>query len=135
MKRIRLRAYSTAELKTEIARRVSRVKKLYATRRRLLKHLKKVEAELAAIGETLNSSSFDGQSSAAGRRHKNKANLVDVMARVMQGKEPLRVPEIAKAVKRAGYRSQSRFFRSMIVQQLLKDERFRRVGRGQYVLR
>src|SRR5206468_2836218 len=65
------------------------------------------------------------------RRPKNKMSLADFLGKVLK-KEPMDLPQIIEAVKKAGYKSSSKQFANVIGQRLNKDKRFKRVGRGQY---
>ena len=44
-------------------------------------------------------------------------------------------PQIADAASKAGYKSVSKTFHTIIYQTLARDKRFKRAGRGQYVLK
>jgi len=47
----------------------------------------------------------------------------------------MRVTEIEKAVRKAGYRTESKNFRLLVNQALLRGEQFRKVGHGRYALK
>jgi hypothetical protein len=64
-----------------------------------------------------------------------KETLADVMAKVMSKTKKMRADEIIAAVNRAGYKSTSKTFRTIVYQTLGRDKRFRRAGRGLYLLR
>ena len=66
------------------------------------------------------------------KRRRNKTNLVDAVKTVLANKT-MSANEIGAAVKKAGYRTSSSNFRSIISQTLVKNpDLFKRVARGQY---
>lgn len=62
--------------------------------------------------------------------------LADYILRVMQttGK-PISISDLTAGVKAAGYKSRAKDFRPVINLALIKDKRFKRVGRGVYTMR
>jgi len=82
---------------------------------------------IAGLGLTL-------RNGAGGKRFKNDSNLPDALAALLKG-TTMSVTEAATAVQKAGYRTTSANFRTMVNLALIKDKRFRRVGRGQYTVR
>lgn len=71
---------------------------------------------------------------AGGKRFKNESTLPDALAAVLKG-TTLSVTEAAAAVQKGGYRTAAASFRTMVNVALIKDKRFKRVGRGQYTVR
>jgi hypothetical protein len=57
--------------------------------------------------------------------------LAETMAKVLKGKT-MRVTDIAEAVQKAGYRTNSNHFRTQVNIALIKSGGFKRTGRGQY---
>lgn len=115
---------STAELQRELRRREGSVKKLISRRDKLREQLASLEAEIAAEG---------GVVVGGGKRHRNEMPLADALAGVLKGKV-MGVTEVARAVQEAGYRTTSTTFRTIVNQTLLRDRRFKKVGRGQYTV-
>jgi hypothetical protein len=67
-----------------------------------------------------------------GPRTRNAANLADSLASVLKGKT-MGVSEVATAVQRAGYKTTSPNFRTIVNQALLANpSMFKKVSRGQY---
>ena len=56
------------------------------------------------------------------------------MASVLSGKT-MGVTELSEAVQKAGYRTTSPNFRTIVNQTLIKDKRFKRVERGLYTVK
>ena len=67
----------------------------------------------------------------ARRRPRNTMNLADALCELLR-EQTMSVTEIAEAVQKAGYKTSSPNFRTIVNQTLLKDGRFKRMGRGQY---
>jgi hypothetical protein len=59
---------------------------------------------------------------------------VDALERALTGKT-MSVTDVAEAVQKAGYRTNSSHFRTQVNIALSKDPRFKRVGRGQYTVK
>lgn len=69
------------------------------------------------------------------KRVKNATNLPDALVAAFAGKSQMGVAEAADAVLASGYKSNSKIFRTIVNQSLLKDKRFKKAGRGVYVLK
>ncbi|HET9185131.1 MAG TPA: hypothetical protein VFN82_03220, partial [Solirubrobacterales bacterium] len=69
--------------------------------------------------------------SGGGRRPRNEKNLVEALSGVLNGKT-MSVTDVADAVQKAGYKTSAANFRTIVNQTLIKSDRFKRVGRGQY---
>ena len=119
-----LTGMSIEALQSEIKRREKQAKALQRRREKLVKQLAEVDAEIAAIGGVPGGGG-------GGRRPRNELNLPDALANVLYHKE-LTVTEAADAVRAAGYITTSPNFRTIVNQALIRDERFKRVGRGLY---
>ena len=69
---------------------------------------------------------------AGGKRPRNKLNLVDSLAKLLKNKT-MSVTDMAEAVQKAGYKTSSPNFRTIVNQTLIINRKvFRRVARGQY---
>lgn len=92
-----------------------------------------LEEQVASLGAEVS----QAISSAAGRRGggkraRNEATLVPSLAAVLRGKT-MGVTEVAEAVKKAGYKTTSPNFRTIVNQALIKNrDVFKKVKRGQY---
>jgi chromosome segregation ATPase len=127
MARSKLSKASITELQGEIRRRERRLASLERKRERLAAQLSEVEGEIRDLGGQLGAEG-------GGKRPRNTRNLADALADLLSD-QTLSVTEAAAEVQRAGYRTTSPNFRTIVNQTLLKDNRFRRVGRGQYTTR
>lgn len=120
------------ELVKEVARRRTQLAKRES---QLSAELDGVRAELAALdgapGEVRPSRNKERRSRS---RRRNKLPLSDTLASVFKKNEPMGISEAMSAVQKAGYKTAAANFRTMVNQALLNDERFKKVGRGQYVL-
>ncbi len=115
---------STAELQAELRRRERGLSSLIKKRERAAARLEEIDREIASLG-----------GAAMGRkRAKNDQPLADALVDSLTG-TTLSVTEVAQAVQHAGYRTTSPNFRTIVNQTLIKDKRFKRVGRGQYTAR
>lgn len=126
---------STVEIQAELRRRQQKLPALKRKQKKLLADLAEVENQLAALG--ISASKRAAISSAPrGRRPKNKKNLADTLASVLSKTKPMRVIEAVAAVKKAGYKTTSNNFNTIVNQTLLKDKkRFKQTGRGKYVVK
>ncbi len=127
---------SIAELRAELAQRERHVKQLQGRRDRLLDQLAALDKEMAtADGKHAAVRTRRQRPGQVGRRHRNKMNLVDALRKVLANKTML-VSEATEAVQRAGYKTSSANFRTIVNQSLLANRKvFRKVARGQYTAR
>jgi len=139
-----LSSVSTAALQAELSRRVS---SLAEQRTQLVAELEALDQELGSIGGASGAAPVrrkrgrppgSGRASRkavarpprAGRR--NKMNLVDSLHALLKNRT-LNVTEISDAVQKAGYKTKSPNFRTIVNQTLINNPKlFRRVARGQY---
>lgn len=136
-----LSGVSIQSLQAEIERRRNKSGAMHRMRDRMLRRLAKIEAKILAAGGELVSAVSGRRGSAGGGaggsrrgrgRAKNAQTLVEVLQRVLRGKT-LSVTDAAAAVQRAGYRSKSKTFRTIVNQALIKRrDMFKNVSRGQY---
>jgi len=138
-----LSSISVSELQAEISRRKKRVHTLVRKRNRLVQQLQQLDSEIEAEGGAefvrmapVGSGRKRGRpvGSGGGRRPRNEANLADSMESVLTGKT-MGVTELSEAVQKAGYRTMSPNFRTIVNQTLIKDKRFKRVERGLYTVK
>ena len=123
-------------LEAELRRRERSVVALQRRRDRLMERVNRLDRQIQELG----GSSFGGgarggrggRRSDVGRlRPRNDMNLVEALAKVLSGKT-MSVTEVTEAVQRAGYRTSSENFRTIVNQTLIKSDRFKKVSRGQY---
>ena len=118
---------SMAELRSEIRRRERQLTSLHRKRDKLVAQLQEVDAQISDLGGTAT-----GDSPVSGRkRYRNDSNLADALASLLSN-QTLSVTEASIEVQKAGYKTTSPNFRTIVNQTLLRDKRFKRVGRGQY---
>lgn len=122
-----LASVSVRALHSELRKRESRLGALQRRRRTILGGLSRIESKIRALGGDV-----EGGALAGGRaRARNDASLGDYLLKVLQGKT-LSVSEAMAAVQRAGYRTTSNHFRTMVTIALGKTKGIKRVSRGQY---
>jgi hypothetical protein len=138
-----LSVVSTDELQLELERREAEVAELQERRDMLIEELNEVDSMIAQYGgapprrrrgrpRKVGKRRTRAGAQRGGRRPRNKMNLVDALAQVLRNKT-MSVTEVAEAVQRAGYKTNSANFRTIVNQTLIsKKDRFRKVARGQY---
>lgn len=143
-----LRAASAGELHAELQRRSRDLAALESKRDDLLGKVDGLEAEIAAINGALgvSTASRRGRRPAGrpksgasvrvtrmsgGRRPRNENSLEVSLAKTLQGKT-MGVSEVATAVQKAGYKTTSPNFRTIVNQTLIKSPLIKKIGRGQY---
>lgn len=153
----KLASASFADLQNELRRRQEQVQSLMTARERLASELQELEQLITSVGGSDMSlgivapvrrrgpgrppgSGKAAKSMAAaaprhgrrGPRGRNTANLVDSLASVLRGKT-MGVSEVSQAVQRAGYKTTSPNFRTIVNQALITNtDKFKKVARGQY---
>ncbi len=125
-----LASLSVAELQREIARRRRKGGTLQRRRDRLMAKVHALDAQLAEFG--MGGGSGGGMTPGGGRRRfRNEKSLIEMLQEVLKGKT-MGVSEVSEAVQKAGYRTSSPSFRTIVNQALIASGKFSRVGRGQY---
>jgi septal ring factor EnvC (AmiA/AmiB activator) len=119
-----LDAVSIEDLQSEIRRRERQLRTLERRREKLLEQLAMIDEEISAAGGAI--AQTEGR-----KRPRNEQNLADALVELLRD-QTLNVTRIAEEVQRAGYRTTSPNFRTIVNQTLIKDKRFERVGRGMY---
>lgn len=126
-----IRDASLDALRSEIKRRIETLEK---RRQSLLSELDSVESEIAVAAGTLGGNGYVRSSSGRRprRRPRNEKNLVESLRKLLKG-TTMSVTEMSGAVQRAGYRTTSPNFRTIVNQTLIKNPKlFKRVSRGRY---
>lgn len=155
-----LRGVPTSELQAELERRAQDLDRLEARRDELMQEVDSVEAEISTISAALggrggarrqagrarggarrgpgrprkNAAAPAGRGRRAGagrKRPRNEESLEVALAKVLKGKT-MGVTEAAEAVQKAGYKTSSPNFRTIVNQALLRSDLIKKTGRGAY---
>lgn len=146
-----LTSASIADIEQELMRRERLLGELNDERNSLIDQLEAIEAEIATSGGSgakrgrprksagakrgrpRKSSTKRSATRATGRkRPRNTSNLVEALAKTLNGKT-MSVTEVTNAVQKAGYKTTSPNFRTIVNQTLLgKKGTFKKISRGQY---
>lgn len=136
-KRQRLDSLSLTDLHREVRRRERRARRvvdsLSRKRAKILAQLAAIDAEITRHGGSVRSGR--GRRGGMGRvRPRNETNLVEALAKVLKS-ATMSVTDVAAAVQKAGYRTTSPNFRTIVNQTLINSGAFKRVGRGKYTVK
>ncbi len=130
-----LSGVSSSTLQAELERREKKNSKLYRQHADLVRRLHALESRIQAAGGSLNGGGGGGGRRGPGggrRRAKNDMSLVEALSKVLKNRT-MGVTEVAAAVQKAGYKTTSKTFRTIVNQALIKHtDRFKKVERGQY---
>lgn len=148
-----LSGVATSVLQEEIERRQSVVQELEAKQARLLEEAEEIGQQIAMYAVGGSSARSNGRRSAtrgtnsrarrassgpaaasrtgSRKRPRNDMNLVEALAKLLKGRT-MSVTDMTAAVQKAGYKTTSPNFRTIVNQTLLKSDRFKKVARGQY---
>jgi len=124
-----LDSVSTARLAEELKRRERDLARLESRREKLAAQLAGLDDQIAALA----GAGGYGATARGGvrRRPRNDKPLADALVDVLSG-QTMGVSEVADAVQKAGYRTSSPNFRTIVNQTLLRDKRIKKIARGQY---
>jgi hypothetical protein len=115
-----------SDLNREIARRQRTGKTILRKRERLAAKLQALDSQIAEMGLTKGVAGLGART-----RPKNEMNLVAALAKVLDGKT-MSVTDVSEAVQKAGYKTTSPSFRTIVNQTLINSGKFKRIERGQY---
>lgn len=135
MAKAKLANVSTADLRKEVERRQKRLDSLLAKRAEIDKEIDELKALGASVAQPAGKKRRRKSAGKSRKRPSNKQSLADALAGVLKGKKSMGVSDAADAVLAAGYKTNSKNFRSIVNQTLIKDDRFKQVSRGQYSLK
>jgi hypothetical protein len=123
---------SISQLQDILDSRLADLQQLKKQHAKLSDELAEVERKIAAIDGNGHVGRIGSVS--LGGRVKNKMSLVETLEQVLSGaSEPMKVGDIVDAVLKAGYRTKSDNFRSIVNQTLIKERQlFTSAGRGLY---
>ncbi len=134
-----LASLSMDELRSELQRRSRELDRLTARRDRLLTELAEIDHEIGSLGGSGGQPGRTGGSAAPRRsggprapRASNEVSLPDAIALAVEVHATITPSEAAEMVLKNGYRSNAKNFKMMVANALAKDERFKRLARGQY---
>lgn len=117
-------------LHAEIERRRQKSGSLHRVRDRLLSRLAKIEARIVAAGGELAHAVREWRGPRA--RAQNALSLAGALQKVLKNRT-LSVAEAAAEVRRLGYKTTSKTFRTIVNQTLIKHtDKFKKVARGRY---
>ncbi len=134
MPRMSLKNVPFVALQKEISRRQKLLPTLIAQRDELDRQIAAIQGLEAA--EAAEPAATKAPKKARRRRRaKNKISLADALVAFLAGKLKVGVAEAMQGVLEAGYKTKSKIFRTMVNQTLLKDKRFKKVGRGEFALK
>lgn len=125
----KLSRVSVADLHRELRHRERGVKALHRRRARVLAKIAALDGRIVAAGGSL-----DGRAASAATvriRPKNSTNLIDALRAALKGKT-MGIAEAVEAVQKAGYRSSSPNFKTMVNAALIKKKHFKKMERGRY---
>lgn len=135
-----LASMSTEAIAAELARRQNEAPALRDREAELMAELDDVRSQLAGLDVAPARGRRRGGGRGPGRpvggrtgrkRPRNDANLETYLARVLKGKT-MGVTEVANAVKRAGYKTTSPNFRTIVNQTLIRSDKIKKLARGKY---
>ena len=135
MPRSKLSTMSIADLRQEIEHRQKRLPKLIAQRDALNREITELQGIATPEARKAAKPEAATRKIRRRRRAKNKVGLTDALAGFMKGKAKVMIGEAMEGVLAAGYKSNARDFRSVVNNTLLKDKRFKKVGRGEFTLK
>ena len=119
---------SVAQLEQMLSQRRSRITVLQRQRAKLQRKLDVVDEQIGDLGG-------NGRGRPGGRV-RNAKSLIETLAAVLKDAgEAMRVADLAEAVLRTGYKTNSANFRGIVNQTLIKDKRFVPIVRGSYQLK
>ena len=128
-----LSGISINSLQAELERRGRKTAGLHRKRAALVRKLEVIDAKITRLGGSVGAFGGGGGALGGGRkRAKNAMNLVEALCKVLKGRT-MGVTEVAAAVQKAGSRTTSKTFRTIVNQALIKHtDKFKKIERGQY---
>lgn len=127
--------WNIVELQRILTDRKKQLDKLMKRRDKAQSRLDAIDAEIQKVSGGVGLPDGRG-GGAGGTRARNDRPLPDFIEEVLaKNGKPMKVGEIVDAVQAAGYRSNSKSFKNIVNQQLIKErDRFKQVDRGVYGL-
>jgi hypothetical protein len=114
--------------------------KLERERAKVARRLQQLDSRIGALGGNGSGRGGgrggSGGGGGAGTRVRNDKSLIEMIEGVLgKSSKPMKVGDIADAVRSGGYRTNSANFRGIVNQTLIKDKRFTSAGRGLYQMK
>jgi len=140
---INLSRLSTREIQAEIERRQAEAEAIRSQRDAIARQVEELDRQIINLGGDVGSrkrrgrprgskNKVKGAATGKGSRRGRRGGLADVLHGLLQGKT-MSVPEMAKAAKKAGHKTKSKNFRTVVGLALINNRKmFKRVSRGQY---
>ena len=123
---------SISQLQELLGARRSEIQRLERERRKVERRLEQLDGRIRQLG----GNGARGRTGGGGSRVRNEQTLMTMIEGVLgKSGKPMKVGEIAEAVRRGGYRTKSANFRGIVNQTLIKDKRFTSAGRGLYQMK
>ena len=136
-----LRGVTTTDLQAELKRRASELGPLKAKREELMAEVAEIDGEIAFLSAALGGAARApspragavrrGRAVSGRKRPRNEKSLEVALSEVLKGKT-MGVTEVANAVQKAGYRTTSPNFRTIVNQTLIRSELIKQIVRGAY---
>lgn len=124
-----LRGVTVEDLRKELERRRRSSGKLLKKREKLASQIETIDAQLALLDVATGGIMRVG---GVRKRPQNTMGLVPFLVKVLRGKT-MGVTEVSMAVQRAGYKTTSPNFRTIVNQALIKHtDKFKKLERGKY---
>ncbi|MBL8762004.1 MAG: hypothetical protein JNL50_11955 [Phycisphaerae bacterium] len=124
-----LRGASIEDLRKEFERRRRSSGKLLKKREKLAAQISAIDAQLSMLEVSSGGAARIG---GVRKRPQNTMGLVPFLVKVLTGKT-MGVTEVSMAVQRAGYKTSSPNFRTIVNQALIKHtDKFKKLERGKY---
>ena len=126
-----------AELRQQLVAKEKQLKALTARRKKITTQLSAVDREIAQLGGKATPVKKTKKKAVRRRRKKakNKQNLANVLEAVLKGKKGVKVSDVVKLVRAAGYKSTAKLFGNIVSQALTSNKRFKKISRGVYALK
>lgn len=136
MPKLSLAKVSTAALQQELRRRLEALPKLVAQRDELNRQIAELDAS-AATAEPPKPTKAPAPARKArkAKRAKRRMSLAASLAEVMAGKGAMSIEQATEALLASGFKTKSKNPRHRVKVTLWEDERFERVGKGQYAVK
>jgi hypothetical protein len=139
---------STRDIQAEIDRRQAEAEAIRSQRDAIARQIAELDRRIGDLGGDLrrgtgkrrgrrrgSTNKVNGTRTGKGSRRGRRGGLADVLHRLLQGRT-LSVPEMAAAAKKAGHKTKSKNFNTVVGLTLINHKnRFKRVSRGQYTAR
>jgi hypothetical protein len=128
---------SIAQLEKMLNVRKGEIQRLTRQRNKVARRLDAIDSRIRALGGNGHGGrGGGGGGGGAGSRVRNEKSLIEMIEGVLgKSGKPMKVGDIADAVRAGGYRSNSANFRSIVNQTLIKEKKFGSAGRGLYQMK